>query len=459
LILQDTILDRLRMLMTMALLMSWSWQDVAANEGVIDTQYRAGVEYRENLERYRDDPNILVRPGVLADRKNRFVDLQAAATGHGPDARLDIFIASAGTFDERALLVTAAQPDDVQDAMEFIGMAPGRPADPASGYFWPKGERVTVTVRWPVEGPASFDQSVRAERLLTDVTWNEPLPTLGFRFVGLSRRGEADDTAGFITTAFNSSSTVFEVPYLVSEREATGRLVATGEYRFSVDQPIRIRIRPEFRDSRKRVRDFLVDVTSGDSVTEERLADLAVTLLEIDGTEVVTGSFEDAFVYLDEIIGNGQEPYLQFRFADSLSVSTVRAVSQFIQQFLIKRDIRIEPNAAHLFYGAFLPNEAWRDPGRRGRSSQPLEIHWQETASTGEFRGEVVQHLQSKYATGEPKRISFANSAEFRAIINSNRPWHTDGVFMFVSPELPYREIRKAFDLLRSDFPNVYVFM
>ena len=414
-------------------------------------------EYRKNLEEFSEDPIFLVSRGLLADKKHRYIDLLATATGAGPDTVIDSFIVSDGGDPRGALAVTPVRPDEVQRALEFIGMTAGHPKDMANTYHWPKGERVTITYYWNDGEAERPNQSVRAEKLLTDVNWNEHLPELGFRFVGPSNNAGAQSTGGFIATAFNATNTILEIPYMVDQRELAGRLVGSTKYRIESGTKLRIRIRPEFAANQKRVYEFFVDIGPGDGEDADKLPNLGVVLRTAEESEIINGNFVTVYAYLEALINEGKEPFLQLRFSDMLSAQSAGDVARFARQFLIEQDIRIDPNNAHLFYSAFLPNESWRDPNRRNRSSQPLEIHLGTDSDAEAFSGQIIQHSQSSVA-GATQR-SFSSIGELREAIEDGQPWTTDGAFIFVSPDLLYGEIRKVYELIREDFPNFYVFM
>lgn len=409
------------------------------------------TEYRNKQKIHAADPGVRVARGLLANRKHRYIDILATATGVGSDVALDAFIVTDSNKSRGAIAVTTVEPAAIQSALEFIGMSAGHPLDGASMHHWPKGERVSITFYWGERESGLFNESVRAEDLITDTRWNTQLPALGFRFVGSAGHG-ADE----IVTVFNATNTVLEVPYIVDRMALQGMLVASEEYRFSPGQKLRIRIRPEFRDDRRRVRDFTLDIQAGVGADAEQLQNLGVRLSTPAGALLVDGNFESTFVYLKALIDDGKEPFLQVRFSDSLAAGSVQMVARFVQSFLIAQDVRIEPDETHVFYSAFLPRDAWRDPNRRGRASQPVEVHLQ---GAGEFRGEIVQYPQTADKTVALKRISFRDIKEFGEAMQQGEPWQTEGVFLFVSPATPYRDIRRVYELVHTLFPNLYVFM
>jgi hypothetical protein len=409
-------------------------------------------EYRANLERYSKDSDVLIGRGLVANRKHRYVDILATATGAGPETALYTFIDANSSEPVRAISVTTVKPGAIQEALEFIGMKAGHPFDPSNRYHWPKGERVTATFFWDESKSGRFDRSVRAEKLISDANWNAPLPELGLRFVGSSSQ-EASE----IATAFNATNTVLEISYLTDKATIGGKLVASSAYQFTTGENLRVRLRPEYRTGARRVYDFMLDIEPGRERDGEQLKNLHVTLATPDGEVVIDNNFEEAFVYLQELMADGNEPYLQLRFSDSLSATSVKTIARFVLNFLIKQEIRFDPNDEHLFYSAFLPQEAWRDPARRGSGSQPVEIHLESNSAKQALNGEVVQHPQT--ISSAEKQFTFGDLNELEELIARGQPWETDAIFLFVNANTPYVEIRKIHEVTRTLFPNIYVFM
>lgn len=414
-------------------------------------------QYRKALELHRDNPDMLVGQGLLADARHRYIDLLAIATGAGPDTSVDSFLATAGSDAQRSLAVIAASPAELRNALKFIGMTEGHPIDLSRTLYWPKGERVTMTFYWSDTGAPRFTRSVRAEQLLIDRRWDEQLPMLGMRFVGPADESTLLAGNGLVATAFNAQNTILEIPYLANEDEQAGELLANAEYPFAAGQRLRIRIRPEFAEGQKRVLDLVVDVAPGRDANPMQLQNMHVTLSSPDGSELLSGNFESMFVYLKALTDDGKEPYLQLRYADQVSMQAVRNTARFAQQFLTQQEIRIEPNQSHLFYSALLPQESWRDPMLRGRGTQPLEIYWGDAATADEISGQIVQYQQS--AADVASRQSFTDLEELEAALQHGSPWQTDGIFLMVHPTTRYGAVRQVFELIKNDFPHIYVFL
>ena len=445
----------LLLVLSAPMIVSCESNDTAAMPAAVAGSWAEELD-SQNSQSYGDNPDVLLLPGLMADRKHQLVDLYAAATGPGADSAIDVLITSQGKQMGSELAVTFAESGDIQQALEFIGMTAGHPVDVDRMQYWPKGERVTATVSWSEPGGVQFTRSERIERLIVDKVWNTTLPEQGFRFVGVP--ADANGSTADVLTCFNSRSSVLEVAYLVDRRTVSGRLFANPEYSFAVGQALKVRLRPEFRNGRSRVLDYALNIRPGSGSDSGKLSRLTASLIDGNAATVVDSNFEGVFVFLQKAIEDGREPFLDVSYDDALPASSVREVARFIRQFLIPQQIRFEPGAAQLYYSAFLPDESWRDPDRRQRGSQPIEIHWERSADRA-FAGAIVQYAMAGDAGQVSARVEFSGMQEFESAIRDGQPWSTDAVFIMVDPTQPYGQIRAVYNRIRDDFPNVYVFM
>jgi len=398
-------------------------------------------QYARDLANFADNADVLLQRGLLADRKHRYIDLLAHANGIDSEVGVRQFLASKGSQSAGAFATAEIGAAELQLALEHIGLSAGHPIDAEKLLYWPKGDRLTITVSWDGNGNGRLDDVISAERLIVDRNRGSALPQLGFRYVGPKNGAQ---TATELVTIFNSQATLLEVAYTVNYKSVENSLRSNPAYTFVPGQPLRIRLRPEARG--ERVRDYWLYVATGSD--GEQLSELSAELHAIDSEEVIAGGFEDVYVALEKRIAEGEEPFIEFRFSDAMPVASVRDVARFARQFLIEQQIRIEPSDAEPYFSAFLPDDVWRDPKRRGRSSQPLEIH----LSGSELSGELFQRSDDLI------RIEFANVNELEEALSSGGPWDTDGVFVFVVPGTAYSQIRAVYSLVGEQFRNFYVF-
>ena len=404
-------------------------------------------QHAEDLASFGDDADIFLQRGLLADRKHKYIDLLAHASGVAENTAVDIILSSRDSKSTNHLARAEVSATELRSALVFIGLSPGHPIDAAKLLYWPKGERVTIEFAWDADNDGRFESSAKAEQLILDRKWNSELPELGFRYVGPASDVEA---ATEIVTADNAGNTLFEVSYTVNKDNVVDRTGVNPAYLFASGQGLRIRLRPEFRGDRKRVKDYRLVVEMGDGTDGGQLPNLKARLSDSSESDVVDGGFEAIFVYLKDAIAEGEEPFIQFQLSDGMAAASVRDVAMFASQFLVEQQIRIEPNASQPYISAFLPDAAWRDPERRGRSSQPIEIHLRDDGVSGE----LLQHVD----TGSIDRHGFGSLAELDDTLKNGGPWQTDGVFLFVKPETPFDKINKIFQMVKDQYSNFYVF-
>jgi hypothetical protein len=183
--------------------------------------------YEENLKRSKDNPDVMVRPGLAADRKEKRVHLLAEATGFPTYDAIEFFLISEESGrDYEALAVSFAKPSDVHEALVFVGSRPGCPVNPSKLRLWPKGERVNVTFEWDAAASTNAKAGrvrARAEELILDKRTHKPLPLTGLVFAGSfvdespgqpGKRGYVADFSdpNSIASDFNEFSTVLDVP-------------------------------------------------------------------------------------------------------------------------------------------------------------------------------------------------------------------------------------------------------
>jgi hypothetical protein len=401
-------------------------------------------QHTEDIASFGDDPDFLLQRGLRANRKYRYVDVLAHATGIGAGSKADLVLAGRDSKSAGAIAVAEVNAAELQGALTFIGLSAGHPIDIDKLLYWPKGNRVTISVYWDQDGDGRLNEVVEAERLLVDNKWDSELPKLGFRYVGPM---PGVQSAIELASAYNSQNTLFEVAYTISNKYAEEHFSVNPAYVFATGQALRVRLRPEAPGVR--VEDYLLEVANGDGDDGGRIDNLRIHLRVLDSEELVVGGFEDVFLSLEKKIAEGEEPFIRIHFSDAMSAASVRDVARFTGQFLVEQQIRIEPSEADPYFSAFLPNETWREPNRRGRSTQPLEIHF----ADGEFAGELFQHSENTV------RHSFNNASELAEVLKAGGPWETDGVFVFVTPDTPYVQIRNVFELVGQQFGNFYVFL
>jgi hypothetical protein len=94
--------------------------------------------YEANRKAFAGNADVLVQSGVVADRKAKRVFVDVQTTGVEANKPIEFLaIADNSGHGYESFLMSFAAPSAVHRALEFIGMKPGRPINPAKLQFWP----------------------------------------------------------------------------------------------------------------------------------------------------------------------------------------------------------------------------------------------------------------------------------------------------------------------------------
>ena len=97
------------------------------------------MSYETNLAKYANNPDMMVKSGLLANRREKWVRIAAEATGVPSGDPMEFWLISQESgHDYEAVAVSFAQPSDVHEALVFIGLTPGWPVSYNRFRFWPK---------------------------------------------------------------------------------------------------------------------------------------------------------------------------------------------------------------------------------------------------------------------------------------------------------------------------------
>lgn len=335
--------------------------------------------YARNLKRFEAVPDTLVLPGLVADRQSKTVRISAESLGLDKSGSPPEFflISQKSGHDYEALAVSFAKPSDVHKALVFIGMRRGRPVDPGSLRFWPKGERVIVTFACTNESRAL--SPTRVEELLIDSRTGKNLPGSGLVFTGSTTVASPVDATRTLYSAdvhepnsiaanYNEATSVLDVPRQAPQGAAYDRTSVNPELLLPKGSLIEVVMEPEYRDGKVRVKDLLLVVRgAGEN-------GLAADVSAKDGRKLLEeGTIPGALALFTRLVEAGHDPFVTLSFSDALPVSHIRDVCRILTSIETENGIRVEPpRAGRLFYRAFLPPERFRD--RATRIAQPWEL-------------------------------------------------------------------------------------
>jgi hypothetical protein len=323
----------------------------------------------------------------MADRTGRVVHVTATSIRLNPGDPVEFpLITAASGKDYEALAVTAASARDIHDALAFIGLKSGRPADPSALRFWPKGDRVRMLFHIPDPGSGKPIQ-VPAERLILDTRTKTTLPEDGFVFTGsawvpsptnpATRQYAADAyTPNCVVSVYNESTAVLDVPRRAAQHEVYSCLVPNPDLPLPSNQVIRITFSPFFTDGGIHERALTLAVqpvagatnTTGDPDLEYRLTDATgaalTTNLSLNGFLSAIGRQTDQAI----------TPFLTFIPDADIPLAILQRLAGLLISLDTDRGLRLEPPApGDPYLQAFTPDER-----HRRREARPLpgtELH------------------------------------------------------------------------------------
>jgi len=379
--------------------------------------------YEANRQQFADQDHVMVRPGVLADRKAKTVRLWAATTNVAKNEPAEFFlITDDSAKDYEALAVAFVEGADVVEAMSFIGMEPGEPVNYDALRAWPKGERVAMTMHW-TDGKGKSHKS-RVESLVYDHKRERTLNPTGLIFTG-SYWLEADANhprelaadaydAGSIASTYNEPTTIFDVPRQASQGEVYERFTPSDAFAsIGAWKPIEVVITPQRTQAPPRVYDLTLHASVTDQgAAPNDLAALRIKLTNADGETVGQPGRIDAALAALADAAEQRDPYVAVKFGSGVPLGLVRQLCQMLDAAQGPQGIRIEPApAGHLYYRAFLPPEKLRDRSERLFHAWELQV----TPSDGQPKLRLIETYDERTEDGvfrTAERVTHPNDGE-----------------------------------------------
>jgi hypothetical protein len=441
-----------------------------ALDGILHDLNKAIVaRYTEQAQKERGDrPDILVRPGLIADRTARTVVMYAQATGLGGkgDPPEFFIVSEKSGHDYEALSIAFCRPGDLHRAMEFIGMAPGHPVRHDRFQFWPKGERAFFTFR-ALTGDTPAADPIPMEELFLARAGGPTLERSGLVFTGsLTLPDPADPQRTVyaadafdpraIAAAYNEPTAVFDVPRQAPQAEVYGRIGVNPVHLFAPLALLEIVIKPELEKGRQRVweLDMLV-ATAADG------PQVVVTVKDAQGAVLhERAAFEQVLEDAAKQVAAGRDPFVTVRFDPAMRLSAIPPVSALLASVDTGKGLRIEaPPPGQLYYRAFTPDPAFRD--RRRHYVHPLELRLLRT--NGGLRGELtrVQTVWKDRAAAEPQlqtqTYPVADGAALRARLDEIEAG-LDVILVFAPLDLTLGDLMRFIEPARSTHPVIHVY-
>ena len=451
-------------------------------EGVCQADHSRNKSDAQNMfeakkKTFGANPDMRVKPGILANRKEKWIRVDAEASGLRSDYNCEfLMVAEKSGHAYESLLVSFAAPSDIHDALVFCGLKPGRPVDGNRFCLWPRGERAIVNVEW--ENGKRY--SARGESLLVNRDLGGPLPKDGFVFAGSVMRTPPGNPTGekvyaadsfepcSIVSFYNDAETVMDVPRMAGQGKVYAVQFPNPEYPFRTGQLVRVTFEPEHKDGRTRVADLTLRVgprESGKPVAG--LPDVAASLIGPAGTNLMAGArLQDTLPVFQGLAEQGRDAFVRVEFDGDLPLPVVHDIAVFLEAVDTEKGIRVEPPpAGHPFYRAFIPTESLRD--RASRGIQPWELRL--TEKDGKLGGTMtlIEDKLNKDTyewSTETRHFDAATPDAIRTTLNMKQP-ETEllvgpqFLFIFAPKKTLYKELLPFVSASLETRPYIHVYL
>lgn len=431
-------------------------------------------------EKHADDDAYLFRPGLYASHADREVHIFAEAAEVSIHDPIEFFlIGEKSGHDYEALAISLAKPSDVDAALQFIGVKPGKAIDFSTFRMWPKGDPVAVSVLVTGKDGKTVEHGVG--ELLVDDRTDATFAQTAFLFVGSREIPDPDIPDSTVYSAdvqepnsiaanYNEPRTVLDVPVQRSKGEQYRHLSRNPDLQLTPGDIVVFRIRPLAVADHPHPRDLVVEVGPVEDVEEAATEMERIELsLHTAGGELISAdeSFPGLLAGLEKVAAGGGLPYVEVRFNPALPLGDVKTACRALSELEGNDGIRIEPPpAGHAYYKAFMPREDFRTP--QGRPSQPWEIHLKaggegmvvEAVLTRADFGEDIMNptYTSKTYPVESAKAIGKRLAEIEEEVKAEELMIPRVLIFFVPTGMAYGDLTAIMSPLLAECPIVYVF-
>ncbi|MBT3296816.1 MAG: hypothetical protein HN919_10895 [Verrucomicrobia bacterium] len=414
------------------------------------------------------ETHLLVLPHVQADRVARRVTIAAEATGIGEHDTAEFFlIAPHSGNDYEALARSLATAGDIDRCLRFIGLTPGLGIDVAAYRFWPRGERVTI---W-FKAAGSNTAPLRAESLILDDRTGQPLPPDGLVYVQAPTNGVTPgdspsahpvdaDSRGAIAANYNEAFTLFDVPRAAPQGTVYAQQTVNPAHILPAGQRLDIIIEPELPAGRKRVRRLDLAITSA-AVATQSLARLQFALAPPGDTAGRDALGMNALLrQITTLCRERVDPFVTLRVHEDVQIGALKAFCLILASIETDRGIRLEPPAAgHLYYKAYIPDNALRD--RETRIMQPVELTF--TCAAGGAITVTLLDIQEHWHADQVKpTLTFStHTVDSPVALKDQLGALGDDLpilLVFVPGDLTHGELMRWMAPILTSHPTVHVF-
>jgi hypothetical protein len=444
-------------------------------------QQSAASAYQANMKKHANDTNILVLPGLVANKQKQRVEVmvESAALKEGAACEFTV-VGESSQHTYEALLISFAQPSAVHQALKFIGQEPGEPVDPETLRFWARGECFQLSILRGNEPP------IRLEKLFVDRRTGKTLPDAGFRFVG-SRMVPALNDPGkkayaadvyqpmAIVSLFNSTYSVLEVPYTADKGGVYQNTSINPEQKLTDEGLLTLVIEPLNKGDAKRAKDLVLEVQAAKPAAAASVTGLQrLNYLSFELKDAVTvlnqkPSLSSVMEALAALERKRNDYFLAVRFGAEIDLGSAPELAKILAIVDCERGVRIEPPpTGQLYYKAFMPDRDLLD--RDARFYHPWELALSE--KDGTVSGKLLR-INSVYRNGATKseleiaEVSVSSPQDLRKELEAEaeRTKKTKTmakppvIMVFAPASLKYGQLIKFLELALPTHKTIHVYV
>lgn len=398
--------------------------------------------------------NVQVWSGVIADREKREVRLLVEAVGHRPDTIIEFLIAAPQSNRAyESALMSVAKPSDIVRAMEWIGLPKGDVINGRQFRFWPKGERISATIRRLNE---TSESARPLQSVIKEVSTEAPLyGSGGLVFAGGTWK-ENDCSVDHeqpcsVMALYNEEETLFDLPLLASKGLAYGRSVLAVKMAYG--DVLEVVIKPMLL-SDGGLRTTHLFLTAQPSDTKEP----ALVCQDPKGQVIKKGTLTEVMTWMKFLSERGEDLFVTLTMSEEMTVAQAVELARLFD-LLDGKGIKLHGKTQDgLYPRAFLPQAAWRK--REGRLPQPFEVY---------LLGETnrLTYIEEDWS-GEgldpkltPKDYPFSDVSELPGLVKrvgDKDSKKVELLFVFAPRNAPLKKIMPAVRALSARLPLVYIF-
>jgi len=331
--------------------------------------------HQRNVEQFTANTNILVLPGLIASRETKTVTFYAESTGLDQRTPIEFFlIGEQSGHDYESVAVALAGPEDIRTGLRFIGMPTGMGTDPGALRFWPRGERVNVTM-----------DGVRIESFILNSDTGRSLPAKGLVFTGSTMIDSMDEDGRQVLAAagrdpysiaanYNEPESVLDVPWQAPQESVYNRQSLNSEHLLPRGKLLKVTMEPENKDGKRRVLELDLHLSIQPDTATQSLNDVLFTVTGAESQPIRKAlAIDDMPALFSGFNDEGRDSHVTIHFDDGILIGVIREICVLIRSIDTENGIHVAPPLPdHLYYKAFVPPEGYRK--REGRPSQPPEL-------------------------------------------------------------------------------------